>query len=96
MDNQDTAQVPTQDGVGGADAVDNTATPNQPPQINIQDLQNLRAIVDTAVRRGAFQAAEATFVGASFDRLNAFLNSVAPPEATSDQPTTVSAPEATA
>jgi hypothetical protein len=95
MDNQDTAQVPTQEGVGGADAVDNT-TPPSPPQINIQDLQSLRAIVDTAVRRGAFQAAEATFVGASFDRLNAFLNSVAPPEAASDQPNTVSAPEATA
>jgi hypothetical protein len=94
MDNQDTAQVATQDGVGGDAAVDNTATPAQPPQINLQDLQNLRAIVDTAVRRGAFQAAEASFVGAAFDRLNTFLNSVAPAPTEGDQSNTVSAPAA--
>jgi hypothetical protein len=49
------------------------------PELNITDLQNIRAIIDTAVRRGAFGAAEASSVGAVFDRLNTFLNAVAPP-----------------
>jgi hypothetical protein len=48
------------------------------PQLSIQDLQNLRAVVDLAVRRGAFGGAEASSVGAVFDRLNTFLNAVAP------------------
>ena len=47
------------------------------PELTITDLGNLRAIVDTAVRRGAFGAAELSAVGATFDRLNNFLNSVA-------------------
>lgn len=50
----------------------------QQPQLTIQDLQNLRAVVDLAMRRGAFGAAEASSVGAVFDRLNTFLNAVAP------------------
>jgi hypothetical protein len=54
------------------------------PQLSIQDLQSLAAIVDVAVRRGAFQAAEASTVGATFDRLTAFLNAVAPVSAASD------------
>jgi hypothetical protein len=62
MSDQDTTQTPTE----------------QQPQLTIVDLQNLRAIVDTASRRGAFGGAELTSVGATFDRLNTFLNSVAP------------------
>jgi hypothetical protein len=69
MENQEQAQVPSQD-VGGE-------TPAQ-PELNIADLQNIRAVIDTAVRRGAFGAAEATAVGSVFDRLNTFLNAVAP------------------
>jgi len=63
MSDQDTTQTPTE---------------QQQPQLTIVDLQNLRAIVDTASRRGAFGGAELTSVGATFDRLNTFLNSVAP------------------
>jgi len=70
MDDQ--AQVTTETGVGGE-------APAAPaPELSISDLQNLRAIVDTAARRGAFQAAEMSAVGAVFDRVNAFLNAVAP------------------
>ena len=75
MDDQ--AQVTTETGVGGE-------APAAPaPELSISDLQNLRAIVDTAARRGAFQAAEMSAVGAVFDRVNTFLNAVAP--ATPDQ-----------
>jgi hypothetical protein len=48
------------------------------PELTINDLANLRAIIDMAVRRGAFSASEASGVGAAFDRLNAFLTAVAP------------------
>ncbi len=48
------------------------------PELTINDLANLRAIIDTAVRRGAFSASEASGVGAAFDRLNTFLTAVAP------------------
>jgi hypothetical protein len=75
MSDQDTTQVVSQ-------PVDGTAPATDAPQLNIQDLQNLRAIVDLAMRRGAFGAAEATSVGQVFDRVNAFLNAVAPQDQT--------------
>lgn len=75
MENQTTTQ-PT----------DTTAAQAETPQLTIVDLQNLRAIVDTASRRGAFGAAELSSVGTTFDRLNTFLNSVAPAQADTAQP----------
>jgi hypothetical protein len=75
--------------------MEDTQTQNAPvveegaPQLSIADLQNLRAVVDLAVRRGAFGAAEASSVGAVFDRVNTFLNAVAPPAPAADAaPTT--------
>lgn len=66
--------------------VETPATPATPaPELTIVDLQNLRAILDTASRRGAFAAAEMTSVGACFDRLNNFLTAVAPTKPTEDQ-----------
>jgi hypothetical protein len=64
-------------------AVDTPAAPA--PELTIVDLQNLRAILETASRRGAFAAAEMTSVGSCFDRLNNFLNAVVPAK-TEDQP----------
>jgi hypothetical protein len=72
MENQEQAQVASEDVGGGA------AT-EAGPELTITDLVNIRAIIDVAVRRGAFGAAEASSVGAAFDRLNTFLNAVAPP-----------------
>ena len=57
----------------------------QTPDLTITDLGNLRSIVDVAVRRGVFAANEISAVGATYDKLNAFLNAVAPPK-TEDQP----------
>jgi hypothetical protein len=54
------------------------APQQQQPQLTIADLQNLRSIVDMAVRRGAFPANEISAVGAVYDKLNVFLNAVAP------------------
>ena len=50
-----------------------------PPELTIQDLGNLRAIIDVASQRGAFRATEMSAVGATFNKLNDFLNVVAPP-----------------
>jgi hypothetical protein len=50
------------------------ATPQ--PELTITDLTNIRSIIDFAVRRGAFGAAEISGVGTTFDKLNAFLNAV--------------------
>ena len=67
------AQIAGQDIGGGETA--------EQPQLSITDLQNLRAIVDVAVRRGVFAANEISAVGAVYDRVNKFLNVVAPPQA---------------
>ena len=72
MSEDNTAQVASTAVSGDA-----TAVPEQ-PQLSITDLQNLRAIVDVSVKRGAFGASEISAVGATFDKLNAFLNAVAP------------------
>ena len=53
-----------------------------PPELSITDLQNLRAIVDTAIRRGTFSGAEISSVGAVYDRVNNFINAVSAQEGT--------------
>jgi hypothetical protein len=58
----------------------------QGPDLTITDLQNIRAIIDAASRRGAFNASEMAAVGNTFNRLDAFLNAVAPATAPTDEP----------
>lgn len=60
---------------------ENTQQPAAPsqPELTISDLTNLRSIVETAVRRGAFQASELSAVGSVYDRVNTFLNAVSRP-----------------
>jgi hypothetical protein len=73
MENQEQAQMESTP-VGGQAA--------QPaPELTITDLINVRSVVDVAVRRGAFGASEISAVGATFDKLNTFLNAVAPAKA---------------
>ena len=48
----------------------------QPQQITVADLDSLRVIVNLAATRGAFQGAELSQVGAVYDKLTTFLNSV--------------------
>ena len=84
----DQGQVETTEAVGGAPEA------QQPqPELTIQDLGNLRAIIDVASQRGAFKAAELQAVGAAFNKLNDFLNAVTPAkpagetqQGTADQP----------
>jgi hypothetical protein len=62
-----------------AQAVDQAAPEAQavPDSISLNDLGLLLNIVDLASKRGAFQGAELSQVGAIFDKLNAFLTFVA-------------------
>jgi hypothetical protein len=60
-------------------------TTTSQPELTVTDLANIRAIIDVAVRRGAFGAAEASGVGTVFDKLNTFLNAVSP-QKTEEQP----------
>ena len=64
--------------------------PVAPAELTVTDLQNIRAIIDAASRRGAFQAAEMAGVGGVYNKLDAFLNSIAPatPEQPPEQPPT--------
>jgi hypothetical protein len=58
------------------------------PDLTVTDLQNIRAIIDIAATRGAFKAAEMSAVGAVFNKLDTFLNAVAPaaaPEGAKEQ-----------
>ena len=48
------------------------------PQLTLQDLTLIANIIDLSVQRGAFKGAEATTVGAQFDKLVALLKSLAP------------------
>jgi hypothetical protein len=64
----------------------------QPVELSIADLQNIRTIIDLASKRGAFGANEMSAVGTTYDRLNKFLNGIAAQQSSSDnaaqQPTT--------
>jgi hypothetical protein len=49
----------------------------EPVQLQINDLQGLGQIINLACKRGAFEAAEMETIGASYNKLNAFLGYVA-------------------
>jgi hypothetical protein len=59
-------------------------TPQAAPELTITDLQNIRAIIDAASRRGAFGASEMAAIGSVFNKLDAFLNAVAPAQQAAD------------
>ena len=47
-----------------------------PTQLTINDLAELRAMIEIAVERGAFKAKEAKTVGEVYDRLNLFVEHI--------------------
>lgn len=83
----DQGQATTTEAVGG---VAPEAAAPATPELTIQDLGNIRAIIDVASQRGAFKAVELAAVGTTFNKLNDFLNAVAPAQPAD------AAPEATA
>jgi len=57
-----------------------TAPQQNAADLNISDLVALKSIVEVATQRGAFKATELEAVGKTFNKLNAFLESVAKKE----------------
>ena len=68
-----TAQTPAQETA--------QAAPQPGADLNISDLVALKNIIEVATTRGAFKATELEAVGKTFNKLNAFLESVAKKEA---------------
>jgi hypothetical protein len=60
------------------DQVENAQT--EAPTLTLQDLTLTANIVDLAVQRGAFKAAEAETVGQQFNKLVAIIQAIAPPQ----------------
>lgn len=54
--------------------------------ITISDLNDLKNIVDIAARRGAFHAKEMASVGAVYNKLEAFLESVTSQNQSTEEP----------
>lgn len=55
------------------------------PELTVTDLQNIRAIIDAASRRGAFGASEMAAVGTVYNKLDSFLNAVVPQQSAEQQ-----------
>ena len=50
------------------------------PQLTVQDLALLRSCIELGSQRGAWRASELTQVGAVYEKLSAFLQSLMPPK----------------
>ena len=61
--------------------VETAASAAPSPELTIVDLQNIRSIIDVAAKRGAFGAGEMAAIGGVYNKLEAFLNAVAPQQA---------------
>lgn len=59
---------------------------NVPAELTVTDLTNIRSIIDAASRRGAFAASEMAGVGGVYNKLDAFLNSIAPQQPAEEPP----------
>lgn len=58
----------------------------QGPDLSVTDLLNIRAVLDVAATRGAFKANEMSAVGTVYNKLDTFLNAVAPAPAQENTP----------
>jgi len=76
-----------------AQNVNETTEDTSPVSLTVQDLVNLRNIIDVASQRGAFRANEFAVVGSTYNRLNDFINSVAPQPSEKDEETEESSGE---
>jgi translation initiation factor IF-2 len=60
-------------------------TNQNPPSLTLNDLAVLRNVIEVAISRGTFKADEITVVGQTYDKLKAWLDSVAAQQA-AEQP----------
>lgn len=60
------------------ESVNNQAQPAPEGVVTLTDLQNVLVVIDLASNRGAFRGPELAPVGALYDKINRFLQSVMP------------------
>lgn len=72
MSNETKVKEPVQE----ATAAPETQATNSAPDLTVQDLQALKSIIDVSTQRGAFKASELAVVGATYNKLEAFLQAV--------------------
>ena len=64
-----------------ASAPQTAATQTAPaadPQLTLADLQGMMVVINTASKRGAFQAAEMSQVGGLYERIEAYVKHMSP------------------
>lgn len=64
----------------------NTQGTEQPVELTVSDLGNIKQIIDVASQRGAFKPSEMTVVGNTYTKLEAFLNAVASQQQATQKP----------
>lgn len=62
-----------------------TEQTNEAPTLTLQDLTLTANIIDLAMQRGAFKAAEAETVGAQFKRIVAIVEAITPAPEEADE-----------
>ena len=75
-ENQTTEEPITTDNGVAPELPEVQGTQPEHATLGVADLQNAAQVIDVAVSRGAFRAAEAAQVGTVFNRLVAFIQSV--------------------
>lgn len=71
--------------VQSAEATTQPAPANETPvELTVQDLGNIKQIIDVASQRGAFKPNEMTTVGTTYTKLETFLAAVAQQQASTE------------
>jgi len=71
--------------VQSAEATTQPAPANEAPvELTVQDLGNIKQIIDVASQRGAFKPNEMTTVGTTYTKLETFLAAVAQQQASTE------------
>jgi len=71
--------------VTSAEATTQSAPANENPvELTVQDLGNIKQIIDVASQRGAFKPNEMTTVGTTYTKLETFLAAVAQQQASAE------------
>lgn len=84
------------EGTEQATQTENNEAAEAQLSLGAQDLNTYANIIKVAIERGAFKAEEVSQVGAAYDKLTAFLQSITPPpEANVDPKRETEAPAAT-
>lgn len=70
-----TEEVKTNDNI--EETAETSATESAPADLNLQDLNAMKVIIDIASSRGAFKPSEMVAVGQTYNKLTTFLEHVA-------------------